>query len=87
MFLCVVLMCQPNTADMLLTLQLFVVIFHVMCCVMLLIANMSTIQQPASTGEVRQERRQCNESCGGSSNATKNNVTMALGGGGGDGQW
>jgi hypothetical protein len=60
--------------------------FHVICHVVSLIANMSAIQQPASAGEARQERRQCNERGIGSGDATKNNEIMALGGGGGNGQ-
>jgi hypothetical protein len=54
--------------------------------VVLLIANMLAIQQPASAGEAWRERRQCDERGVGSGNATKNNKITALGGGGGDGQ-
>jgi hypothetical protein len=79
--------CQPDTTNMLLTLQLLMVFFHIICCVVLLIADMSAMQQPASAGEVQQERWQCNERSIGSGDATKNNETMALGGGGGNGQW
>ena len=64
----------------------FDVFFHVICHVVLLIANMSAIQQPASAGEARRERRQCNERGVGSGDATKNNEITALGGGGGNGQ-
>jgi hypothetical protein len=51
-----------------------------------LIADMSAMQQQARTGETRRERRQCDERGVGSGDATKNDATMALGGGGGDGQ-
>ena len=64
----------------------FDVFFHVICHVMLLIANMSAIQQPASAGEARRERRQCDEIGVGSGDATKKDEITALGGGGGDGQ-
>jgi hypothetical protein len=74
-------------ANMLPSLQLLVGFFHVICCVMSLIANMLAMQQPASAGEVQQKRRQGNERGVGSSNATKNNKSMALGGGRGNGQW
>jgi hypothetical protein len=61
--------------------------FHVIYYVVLLIADMSAMQQPASAGEVRQERQQCNERRGvGSGNATKKDKTTTLGGGGGNGQ-
>ncbi len=53
---------------------------------MLLIANKLAMQQPASVEEVQQERRQCNERGVGSGNATKNDKTIALGVGGGNGQ-
>ncbi len=54
---------------------------------MLLISDMSAMQQPASAGEALQERRQCDERGRvGSGDATKNDKTMALGGGGGNGQ-
>jgi hypothetical protein len=43
---------------------------------MLLIANMSAMQQPASAGEGQQERQQCDERGINSSDATKNNETM-----------
>ena len=77
---------QPNMANMLPTLQLLMVFFHVICHVVSLIADMSTIQQPASMGEARQERRQCNERGVGSGDVTKNDKITALGGGGGDRQ-
>jgi hypothetical protein len=73
-------------ADMSPTSQLLMVFFHVICCVVSLIAYMSAIQQPASAGEGRQEKWQCNERGVGSGNATKKDKTMALGGGEGDGQ-
>ncbi len=60
-YLCVVLMCQPDTADMLPTLQLLMVFFHVICRVVSLITNMSEMKQPASVGEAQQKRQQCNE--------------------------
>ena len=84
--LCVVPMCQPNMANMLPTLRLLMFFLHVICCVMSLIADMLAMQQPASTGEAQQERRQCNERGVGSGDATQNNEIMALGGGGGNGQ-
>jgi hypothetical protein len=84
--LCVILTCQPNTADMSPTLQLLMFFFLVLCCVVSLIADMLAIQQPASAGEAQRERQQCNEKGVGSGNATKNNETMALGGGRGNGQ-
>jgi hypothetical protein len=71
---------------MLPTLQLLMVFFHVMCRVVLLTADMLAMQQPASTGEVQQEKRQCDERGVSSSNATKSDEIMALGGGGGNGQ-
>jgi hypothetical protein len=77
---------QANTANMLPTLQLLMVFFHVICHVVSLIANMSAIQQPASAGEAQQERWQCDERGFGSSDTTKNDKITALGGGGGDGQ-
>jgi hypothetical protein len=58
--------------------------FHVICHAVSLIADMSAIQQPASAVEAQQERRQCNERGFGSSDVTKNDEIMALGGGGGD---
>jgi hypothetical protein len=61
--------------------------FHVICRVVLLIADMLAMQQPASAGEAQRERRQCNERGVGSGDATKNVETTALGSGGGDGQW
>jgi hypothetical protein len=64
----------------------FDVFFHVISHVVSLIANMLAIQQPASAGEARRERRQCDERGVGSSDATKNDEITALGGGGGDGQ-
>jgi hypothetical protein len=45
------------------------------------------MQQQASAGEARRERRQCDERGVGSGNATKNDKTTELGGGGGNGQW
>jgi hypothetical protein len=73
-------------ADMLPTSQLLMVFFHVICHVVSLIADMLAIQQPASAGEARRERWQCDERGFGSGNVTKNNKITALGGGGGDGQ-
>jgi hypothetical protein len=73
-------------ADMLPTLQLLMVFFHIICHVVSLIADMSAIQQPASGVEAQRERRQCDERGFGSGDATKNNEITALGGGGGDGQ-
>jgi hypothetical protein len=67
-------------------LQLLMDFFHVICYVVSLIANMSAIQQPASAGEARQARRQCDKRGVGSSNTTKNNEITALGGGGGNGK-
>jgi hypothetical protein len=64
----------------------FDVFFHVICCVVSLIADMSVMQQPASAWEAWQERWQCDERGVDSGNATKNNETMALGGGGGNEQ-
>ncbi len=64
----------------------FDVFFHIICHVVLLIADMSAMQQQASAREVWQERRQCNESSVRSSNATKNDKTTALSGGRGNGQ-
>jgi hypothetical protein len=84
--LCVIMTYQPNMANMLPTLQLLMIFFHVICHVVSLIANMLAIQQPASAGEARRERWQCNERGVGSGDATKNNEIMALGGGGCDGQ-
>ncbi len=55
------------------------------CRVVLLIDNMSAMQQPASAGEEGQERRHCNERGVGSGDATKNDETMALGDGRGNG--
>jgi hypothetical protein len=60
--------------------------FHVICHVVLLIADMSAIQQPASAVEAQQERQQCDERGFISGNATKNDEITVLGGGGGDGQ-
>ncbi len=77
---------QPDMANMSPTSQLLMFFFHVICHVVLLIANMSAIQQPASTGEARQERRQCDERGVCSSDTTKNDKITTLGGGGGDGQ-
>jgi hypothetical protein len=68
------------------TLQLLMVFFHVIRHFVSLIADMSAIQQPASAGEARQERRQCNERGVGSGDETKNDEIMALGGGRGNGQ-
>ncbi len=76
----------PTHACTIPLLQLLMVFFHVICHVVLLIADMSAIQQPASTGEARRGRRQCNERGVGSGNATKNDEITALGGGGGNGQ-
>jgi hypothetical protein len=84
--LCVIMTYQPNTANKSPTLQLVMGFFHVICHVVSLIANMSAIQPPASTGEARQERWQCNERGVGSGDATKNNEITALCGGGCDGQ-
>jgi hypothetical protein len=84
--LCVITTYQPNTANMLPTSQLLMGFFHVICHVVLLIADMSAIQQPASMGEARQERQQCDERGVGSGDATKNNEITASGGGGGNGQ-
>jgi hypothetical protein len=70
---------------MLPTSQLLKGFFNVICYVVLLIADMSAIQQPASAGEAQQERRQCDER-GAGSGATKIDEITALGGGGGDGQ-
>jgi hypothetical protein len=64
----------------------FDVFFHDICHVMSLIADMLAIQQPASMGEARQERWQCNERGVGSGNTTKNNKITALDGGSGNGQ-
>jgi hypothetical protein len=47
---------------------------------------MLAIQQPASAGEARRERQQCDERGVGSGDATKNDKITALGGGRGDGQ-
>ena len=84
--LCVITTYQPDTANMLPTSQLLMVFFHVICHVVLLIADMSAIQQPASAGEAQRERRQCDERGVGSGDAKKNDEVTALGGGGGDGQ-
>jgi hypothetical protein len=84
--LCVITTYQPKTANMSPTSQLLMVFFHVICHVVLLIANMLATQQPASVGEAWRERQQCYERGVGSGNATKNDKIMALGGGGGDGQ-
>ncbi len=64
----------------------FDVFFHVIYHVVSLIADMSAIQQPASAGEARRERRQCDERGVSSGDITKNDEITALGGGGGDGQ-
>jgi hypothetical protein len=74
-------------ADMLPTLQLLMVFFHVICCAVLLIADMLAMQQPANAEEARRETWQWNKRGVGSGDATKNDETMALGSGGGDGQW
>jgi hypothetical protein len=71
---------------MLLTLQFLMVFFYVICHVELLIADMSAMQQQASSGEAQRERQQCKEKGVGSRNATNNNKITALGGGRGDGQ-
>jgi hypothetical protein len=76
--LCCVLTCQPDMANMLPTLQL--------CCVVSLIANMSAMQQLASVGEARGERRQCDERGVGSRDATKSDKTTASGCGSSNGQ-
>jgi hypothetical protein len=85
--LCVITTCQPDTADMLPDIATFDgFLFHIICHVLSLIADMSAIQQPASVGEARRGRRQCNERGVGSGEATKNNEIMALVGGGGNWQ-
>jgi hypothetical protein len=63
--------------------QLLMIFFHFICHVVSLIPDMLAIYQPASAGEARRERRQCDERGVSSGDATKNNEIMALGGGGG----
>jgi hypothetical protein len=45
---------------------------------MSLIADMSAMQQPASAGAARRERRQCDERGVGSGDATKNNEMFSF---------